>query len=170
MRMILRALLVCALLGWTSDAIAATVSVDTLNCHSRPDSAAAIVGKLSRGQHVSVKETRGGWSHVASPDSWVVARYLSVDQVGNIPAKSTAYRYPTRQSFRSPRHFISTSRYSIKRNSSSVSRHSRATLRRSGSTSGTFGGSCPCSGSNVCIGPRGGRYCITSGGNKRYGV
>lgn len=31
-------------------------------------------------------------------------------------------------------------------------------------------GSCPCSGYNVCIGPRGGRYCITSGGNKRYGV
>lgn len=23
---------------------------------------------------------------------------------------------------------------------------------------------------NVCIGPRGGRYCITSGGNKRYGI
>ena len=34
----------------------------------------------------------------------------------------------------------------------------------------SYGVSCPCSGSNVCIGPRGGRYCITSGGNKRYGV
>lgn len=32
------------------------------------------------------------------------------------------------------------------------------------------GGACPCSGPSVCIGPRGGRYCITSGGNKRYGV
>lgn len=31
-------------------------------------------------------------------------------------------------------------------------------------------GACPCSGNRVCIGPRGGRYCITSGGNKRYGV
>jgi DNA-binding CsgD family transcriptional regulator len=29
---------------------------------------------------------------------------------------------------------------------------------------------CPCSGESVCVGPRGGRYCITSGGNKRYGV
>ncbi|MGY1408370.1 SH3 domain-containing protein [Luteimonas sp. A611] len=29
-------------------------------------------------------------------------------------------------------------------------------------------GSCPCSGSSNCFGPRGGRYCITSGGNKRY--
>lgn len=34
----------------------------------------------------------------------------------------------------------------------------------------TSSGSCPCSGSKVCVGPRGGRYCITSGGNKRYGV
>ncbi|WP_260620675.1 SH3 domain-containing protein [Pseudomonas protegens] len=33
-----------------------------------------------------------------------------------------------------------------------------------------YGSSCPCSSGNVCIGPRGGRYCITSGGNKRYGV
>ena len=27
---------------------------------------------------------------------------------------------------------------------------------------------CPCSGSKLCTGPRGGRYCITSGGSKRY--
>lgn len=33
-----------------------------------------------------------------------------------------------------------------------------------------YGSSCPCSSGNICIGPRGGRYCITSGGNKRYGV
>jgi len=31
-------------------------------------------------------------------------------------------------------------------------------------------GSCPCNGGKICVGPRGGRYCITSGGNKRYGV
>jgi hypothetical protein len=31
-------------------------------------------------------------------------------------------------------------------------------------------GTCPCSGGHVCVGPRGGRYCITSGGKKRYGV
>ena len=30
------------------------------------------------------------------------------------------------------------------------------------------GSSCPCSSSDNCFGPRGGRYCITSGGNKRY--
>lgn len=30
--------------------------------------------------------------------------------------------------------------------------------------------SCSCAGGNVCYGPRGGRYCITSGGKKRYGI
>lgn len=29
-------------------------------------------------------------------------------------------------------------------------------------------GSCPCSGDHWCVGPRGGQYCYTSGGNKRY--
>ena len=28
--------------------------------------------------------------------------------------------------------------------------------------------SCPCGAGKVCIGPRGGRYCINSSGNKRY--
>lgn len=28
--------------------------------------------------------------------------------------------------------------------------------------------SCPCSGTKLCVGPRGGRYCVTSGGKKRY--
>lgn len=37
-------------------------------------------------------------------------------------------------------------------------------------STGYSGGGCSCSGGNVCYGPRGGRYCITSGGNKRYGI
>lgn len=37
-------------------------------------------------------------------------------------------------------------------------------------STGYSGGSCSCSGGNVCYGPRGGRYCITSSGNKRYGI
>ena len=40
-----------------------------------------------------------------------------------------------------------------------------STPRRESST-----GRCPCNGGPVCVGPRGGRYCITTGENKRYGV
>ena len=56
-------------------------------------------------------------------------------------------------------------------------RRKRGTRRRKSSSfssfssqRGTTSGSCPCNGGDVCVGPRGGRYCITSGGNKRYGV
>lgn len=38
------------------------------------------------------------------------------------------------------------------------------------SSRGTTTGECPYNGGNLCGGPRGGRYCITSNGNKRYGV
>lgn len=31
-------------------------------------------------------------------------------------------------------------------------------------------GKCPCNGGKVCVGKRGGRYCVTSSGRKRYGV
>jgi hypothetical protein len=48
--------------------------------------------------------------------------------------------------------------------------HSRSTTPTRRSRSNYIDNSCPCSGNRVCIGPRGGRFCITSGGNKRYGV
>lgn len=32
-----------------------------------------------------------------------------------------------------------------------------------------YSGPCPCGSGRICVGPRGGRYCMTSGGNKRYG-
>ncbi|RVU03982.1 hypothetical protein EOE18_13720 [Novosphingobium umbonatum] len=60
---------------------------------------------------------------------------------------------------------------------SSVSSHHRTKRHHARGARGAYSsrgessdGSCPCNGGNVCVGPRGGRYCITSGGNKRYGV
>ncbi|HHH9441304.1 TPA: hypothetical protein ACP32N_003241 [Pseudomonas aeruginosa] len=45
-------------------------------------------------------------------------------------------------------------------------------LNRSNSENGEYrsGGDCSCAGGHACFGPRGGRYCITSGGHKRYGI
>lgn len=60
---------------------------------------------------------------------------------------------------------------SVRKKASSWKKKKRGSKRgkkRSGGSSSS--GYCPCSGSSICIGPRGGRYCITSGGNKRYGV
>lgn len=40
-----------------------------------------------------------------------------------------------------------------------------ATTKLSGNSATS---SCPCSGTKYCVGPRGGSYCITSGGKKQY--
>jgi len=47
--------------------------------------------------------------------------------------------------------------------------YSKPHLTKPSSRAVHAGSTCPCSESQVCIGPRGGRYCITSVGAKRYG-
>lgn len=64
----------------------------------------------------------------------------------------------------------STSRKSSARKKTTYKKRSSTKRKKKRSSGGYSSGNCPCSGYNVCIGPRGGRYCITSGGNKRYGV
>jgi hypothetical protein len=67
----------------------------------------------------------------------------------------------SRTSYRSPISLTTRSRTSP----------ARATAkRRTRSGFGSSSGSCPCGSGHICVGPRGGRYCITSGGNKRYGM
>lgn len=61
-------------------------------------------------------------------------------------------------------------RAEAKRRRSGRRRRPRATPAWTGSRGTTNSGQCPCNGGDVCVGPRGGRYCITSSGNKRYGV
>jgi len=61
--------------------------------------------------------------------------------------------------------WVSSSHVSSTRPAARPRRQSRPAQRQN-----FYGSGCPCSGRLVCIGPRGGRYCITSGGNKRYGV
>lgn len=50
----------------------------------------------------------------------------------------------------------------------SKSKSSKSYSSSSGSSSSSSSSECPCRGSNNCVGPRGGTYCFTSGGNKRY--
>jgi hypothetical protein len=165
------------------------VSARSLNCRSTPSPSAAVVRGFGRGEAVTVAEEVDGWARVqgASP-CWVAASFLddadAVDGIGAAIAGSAAgagaatRAYSggadggsyssgsgTRQSFASPGDSSSArATGSTKRTKSRRSRTGRKARYQSG------GSGCPCSGSLVCIGPRGGRYCITSGGNKRYGV
>jgi hypothetical protein len=170
MRAIFGAILVSIMLTIGGVAQAEQVSANSLNCRSSPDAASPAIAKLVRGQHVEVREAGGGWSHVVSPNCWVVARYLVADRTYSEPIRPTRYTSSPRQSYGSPNYLSTPKAYSAKRKSYGAVRTKRSSSRRRSRSSGSYGGSCPCSGSNICIGPRGGRYCITSGGNKRYGV
>jgi hypothetical protein len=139
------------------------------NCRAAPQPAAAILASIHSGNDLQVFETSGTWSRVQwlSQTCWISTSLLTSG--GAPPSDLAAPFSPDAQ----PSYAYSPSPPPARRSSGASSRHRS---RSSGSTStrrsygGDFGSSCPCSSSRICIGPRGGRYCITSGGNKRYGV
>ena len=99
-----------------------------------------VVGKLVGGEAVVVYEHQGEWARVSPAGS--SAKWVSSRLLcsGSGCYQSTVKSSPTSREKYRPVH------------------------------SNYLDAGCPYSGSRVCIGPRGGRYCITSGGNKRYGV
>ncbi len=124
------------------------VNAGTLKVRAAPDG--QFLKTLSGGTPVNVYEQKNNWSRI-SPASenerWVSSNYLC-ESAGCYVKKTTPASSSASQKLRSAPP------------PSPARRHS-----------GTqYSSSCPCSSGNVCIGPRGGRYCITSGGNKRYGV
>ena len=158
----------------------------SLNCRSTPSAKSSVVRALKQGEKVSTLEENGGWSRLGgAPDCWVATRYLADSLIDN--ANTALAGSDAKGGTSSARTFISqtpassyweskSSKRSLSTRSSSsikATSSSRSHQKKQTKTSGTYvydGDSCPCSGSRVCIGPRGGRYCITRGGNKRYGV
>ncbi len=136
------------------------VSAQSLNCRAEPSASGKKVGGLAQNDTAEVVETSGTWSKLrrASGDCWVASSFLAVSPVPSPQSLTSSGSSGTLHA--SP--------------SGSVSRpKARSNAKRSNErrNSGYYlDEGCPCSGSKVCIGPRGGRYCITSGGNKRYGV
>jgi hypothetical protein len=119
------------------------ISAKTLNGRSAPSMSSVVVSRLRRGDQLEIKERKGEWVKVvkAGVTFWIATKYISDSFVSAEPKKQPA---------------------TLMQSSAANTRASKG--RRGG------GGICPCSSRQVCIGPRGGRYCITSGGSKRYGV
>ena len=147
-----------------ASAAQATVTTANVNCRIRPAASSSVAERIPRGATVSVVERQRTWSKLRRDRGcWVASRYLgetgarSASSYVGVPRATNSYtRAETRRANR--RSFRSSSRRSY-------------APRRSRSAGYSYGdGNCPCSGSNICVGPRGGRYCITSGGNKRYGL
>lgn len=110
------------------------------NLNVRDQPGGKVINKLKRGDKVRVFETRNEWARIS--DDGQSSKWLSSK---SLCSGSGCYVVSKPQPVTQP------------------ARPVRQQVP-------AFGSSCPCSSGNVCIGPRGGRYCITSGGNKRYGV
>lgn len=110
------------------------------NLNVRDQPGGKVISKLKRGEKVQVFETRKDWARISSDGQ--PSKWLS--------SKSLC---------------SGSDCYAVLRLRPAIQPKQPARQQAP-----AYGSSCPCSSGNVCIGPRGGRYCITSGGNKRYGV
>jgi uncharacterized protein YraI len=159
-------------LGFATTVAHAETTIANVNCRSAPRSSASIIARIPAGSRVNVRKRASSWALIVhEPRScWINSKYLAEQSTAE------ANRVSLRQSHHMGRpHQAVRSRTGRPSRRSSLwsgrSYHSpRRSTRARRAPSYDYGGSCPCSGRNICVGPRGGRYCITSGGNKRYGV
>lgn len=145
----------------------AATTTANVNCRTAATVQSSIVERIGAREHVSVIGRSASWSKIERNVScWVSDRYLASEISHQTDTNSRAYRTSVRQSSGKLE-----TRRANRRSFRNLTRRSSARRSRRSTPAYFYGGSsCPCSGGNVCIGPRGGRYCITSGGNKRYGV
>lgn len=107
-----------------------------------------IVDSLKQGQSVLIYDRIGVWERISKENQqprWVSSSLLCSGK--GCYADSSA-------------NFVKS------RSTTSSTKSTTSKLKKT--TSNSYGSSCPCFSNTNCIGPRGGRYCITSGGNKRY--
>ncbi|AWH88256.1 SH3 domain-containing protein [Limnobaculum parvum] len=126
-------------------AITQYVKAEKLNVRISPNG--KVIASLKQGQKVSVHEQKDSWSRVTpdnEPAGWVSSALLCNTANCYISHPQAVITPVTLRSQPKPQPAARSINYS---------------------NSG-----CSCSSGRICIGPRGGRYCITSGGNKRYGV
>jgi hypothetical protein len=162
----------------TSDALSvkpaiskiAYVDARSLNCRALPDAAAAVVTGLSRGGTLNITEESGTWSRVENSGQpcWVASQFVSFTPPPALGAQSHSSTAGLLATGGAAAYLGAKAKAS--KSTRSKSRKSRNKRKRPRALDSYDSQGCPCSGSQICIGPRGGRYCITSGGNKRYGV
>jgi hypothetical protein len=117
-----------------------------LNVRSSPNG--TVIDTLARGTPIIAYAEVGKWVRISRDDE--AQRWVSGPNLCAEPGCADAAPVPVRPA------------------SSGLAKPYVPVEQRRSRSSTSLGYGCPCSGSANCIGPRGGRYCITSGGNKRY--
>jgi uncharacterized protein YgiM (DUF1202 family) len=142
-------------LSFATLAHASFVQSTALNCRAAPSVEAEVIKKFNRAEEVVVTETMNGWARTQVTDEvscWVSEEFLAETAPEEVTPEPEA-----RSSFTTP--FVPERRASSAPRQSEAPRAKRST-----------GGACSCEDNRVCVGPRGGRYCLNSSGTKRYGV
>lgn len=124
------------------------VNANTLNVRNTPV-VGDVIDTLERGDKVVVYAKEQGWVNISDDSSvpqWISGKFLC----------STENCFQVN---------VQTARTAVNLSQATTQNHSSS---RQASPAHTYGGACPCSGSYRCTGPRGGKYCYTSSGNKSY--
>jgi uncharacterized protein YgiM (DUF1202 family) len=139
------------------------VTAKSLNARSGPSISSSKVASINSGQPLKVIEERNGWLKVKQGEAslWVDGKFVSNDK------KSKASKVSSKAENESQSLALSNST-SSKTSKNRSKKYRNPNKYKNGR--GITNSSCPCNGGPVCVGPRGGRYCITRSGNKRYGV
>ncbi|WP_111859110.1 SH3 domain-containing protein [Acinetobacter sp. CFCC 10889] len=127
------------------------VKTNKLNVRDHPVNG-KIVDQLKKGDKVFIYERNNLWDRISQEfdaPKWVLSTHLCKES--NCFKEKEIKQLVEKSNDQKPIY----SSYKATRENSKIVNNSRS-------------GACPCSGSSNCVGPRGGQYCYTSGGNKRY--
>jgi hypothetical protein len=121
------------------------INTNTLNIRDKPNG--NVVAKLGRGKKVNIYEKKGNWVRISlnsTSPQWISEKLLceTEDCFKQKMSTSKPHNYQTLKS---------------------QSHHSETKKSKT-----YYDSDCSCAVVDYCVGPRGGHYCITSGGNKRY--
>jgi len=121
------------------------INTNSLNIRDKPNG--NVVDKLGHGEKVDIYEKKGNWARISlnsSSPQWVSTKLLC-ETDGCFKQKSRSTTSNNYQALKSNPH------------------HSERKQKKT-----YYDSDCSCAVVDYCVGPRGGHYCITSGGNKRY--
>lgn len=134
------------------------VGVNSASIRAYATESTPIIGKISYGKKVYVHDTLNGWSRLTdvkeTKQRWINSNVLCNTPNCGLQHNKTANKVKTIA--KAPKEHKA-------KKAVSANRSTKVTKKRKI----YYSSGCPC-GYGYCYGPRGGRYCITSGGNQSY--
>ncbi|OOF85117.1 SH3 domain-containing protein [Rodentibacter ratti] len=130
------------------------IGVNNANVRQYADYSSPVIDKLPKGKMVTVYDTLNGWSRLTdvreANQRWVHSNDLCNTKGCSIGKTAT-----------------NDLKSASKTNTMATYSKPKAT-QKSHKPRSVYSGGCSCGSGSYCYGPRGGRYCITSGGKKSY--